>query len=224
MIKIALVDDHIIARRGLKAIFESEKDIEVVWEASNGKELIDNLANTVSIPEIIVLDINMPILSGIDVIDKIKSEYPKISILVFSLLYSEDTIINMITKGACGYLSKTTDPEIFPEVIRQIHTSGFYLGDLVKKEFFKKYNAIKLKPGFYGKEFLTAKEVEFIKLSSSNLSYKEIAVHLNINPKTVENYRDSLFQKLDINNRAALTVFAYQSGIVNLQPKGKSKS
>lgn len=224
MIKIALVDDHIIARRGLKAIFEIENDIEVIWEASNGKELIDNLVNTISIPDIIVLDINMPVLSGIEVIDKVKSIYPKVSILVFSLLYSEDTVINMITKGACGYLSKTADPEIFPEVIRQIHRSGFYLGGLVKKEFFKKYNSIKRKPGFYGKEFLTAKEVEFIKLSSSNLSYKDIAAHLNINPKSVENYRDSLFQKLDINNRAALTVFAYESGIVNLQPKGENKS
>jgi len=157
MIKIALVDDHIIARKGLKSIFEIEKDIEVIWEASNGKELIDNLATKTSIPDIIILDINMPILSGIEVIDKIKSMYPKISILVFSLIYSEDTVINMITKGACGYLSKTADPEIFPEVIRQIHIYGFYLGDLVKKQFFKKYQTVKLKPGFYGKEFLTAR-------------------------------------------------------------------
>lgn len=216
MISIALVDDHIVARRGLKAVFEIENDIKVVLEASNGKELIDSLADSKELPEIIILDINMPVLSGIDVIDQIKSKYPGISILIFSLLYNEDTVINMITKGACGYLSKNTDPAIFPSVIRQVHNSGFYLGDLVKKDFFKRHGSTKLKAGFYGKEFLTAKEVEFIKLASSNLGYKEIAEKLGINPKTVQNYRDSLFQKLEINNRAALTVYAFQSGIVNL--------
>lgn len=216
MINIALVDDHIVARRGLKAVFEMENDIKVVLEASNGKELIDSLELTKNLPEIIILDINMPVLSGIEVIDQIKSKYPGIFILIFSLLYNEDTVINMITKGACGYLSKNTDPAIFPTIIREVHSTGFYIGDLVKKEFFKRYGSGKLKAGFYGKEFLTAKEVEFIKLSSSNLNYKEIAAKLGINPKTVENYRDSLFQKLEINNRAALTVYAFQSGIVNI--------
>lgn len=217
MIKVALADDHNVVRRGIKSVLEMEQDIKVILEASNGKELLDKIALSQDTPDIILLDISMPLMSGIEVIDHLKMQYPDIHILVFSLLYHEDTIINMINKGACGYLSKNTDPDEFPRIIRKVESTGFYIGDLAKKEYFKQKSIANSKKAvFLGKETLTQKEIEFIKLSASNISYKEMADHIGVSPKTIENYRDSLFHKLSINNRAALAVYGFQTGLIDL--------
>jgi two-component system invasion response regulator UvrY len=217
MIKVALVDDHKITRLGIKSLLELNREIQVSIEASNGKQLLEKMENT-PIPDIAILDINMPEMNGFETIRHLRKKYESIKIIVFSLIYEEDTVVNMINSGACGYISKNSDPDTLALAVLSVHEKGFYLGDLVKREYFSNAKNHKIKPGFHGTRYLTPKELEFIKLSASNLSYKEIAQELEITPKTLENYRDSLFIKLDIKNRAALVLYGFKNGLISTYP------
>jgi DNA-binding NarL/FixJ family response regulator len=121
----------------------------------------------------------------------------------------------MIQKGANGYISKTCEPDEIQEAIKNVYTNGIYLGDWVKKEYFRKEYAKGRNVALYGKENLTQKEVEFIRYASTNLNYKEIALKMMVSPKTIENYRNSLFFKLNISNRAAMTLVAIKLGLID---------
>lgn len=216
MITIALVDDHTITRKGIKTVIELHRNIKVVMEASNGKELLDQLADARVLPHIVILDITMPVMDGYTTLERLQKKYPAIKIIAFSLFYEEDTVINMITQGACGYIPKSADPATLAEAIFAVHARGIYLGELAKKEYFRKPDPAKKKPGFSGKQFLSVKEVEFIKLAATNLNYREIAEAMEVSPKTIENYRDSLFQKLSIKNRAALVIYGFKNGLIDI--------
>lgn len=214
MITVALVDDHVITRKGIKSVIELHPEIKVVHEAANGKQLMEQLPG-VHIPDILILDINMPEMNGFETIRAVQRKFPSIKIIVFSLICEEDAVINMITSGACGYITKSADPSSLATVITTVYETGIYVSELVKKEYFKYAAKTKIKPGFNGAQYLSPKELEFIKLSTSNLSYKEIAEILEVSPKTIENYRDSLFQKLNIHNRAALALYGFKNGLIN---------
>ncbi len=219
MITVALTDDHIVTRKGIKAILELNPGIQVTLEASNGKELLSKLSGTEHLPDIIILDISMPVMNGFDTINELSEKYPASRIIIFSLLCHEDTVINMVTHGACGFISKSADPSTLSAAVIAVHKSGFYLGDLVKKEYLRKQLGNKNKLGFNGNEYLTVKELEFLRLATTNMSYKEIAEHMEVSTKTVENYRDSLFDKLAINNRAALAIYGLKNGLITLFPE-----
>jgi two-component system invasion response regulator UvrY len=218
MINIALADDHAVTRKGIKTILELNPELNVSIEASNGLELEELLRSASVLPDIVILDVCMPGMNGFGTIDMIKEHFPSVHILVFSLLCEEDTIINMITRGACGYIAKSADPIILTDAVLTIYDKGFYIGELTKKEYFRKKAPVKDREGFYGKSFLTAKEVSFIRLATTNLNYHEIADKMGVRPKTLENYRDGVFQKLGINNRAALALYAFRSGLVEILP------
>lgn len=215
MIKLALVDDHIVTRKGIRTIIEMHHEIRVILEASNGKELLQSLSKTDNHPDIILLDISMPVMNGFDTIEVLQTRHPSIKVIIFSLLGEEDTVIHMIRKGACGYIQKNTDPLQLASIINTVQTTGFYIGDLVKKDYFQNNLQGKRKGNFLGKNVLSPKELEFIRLSSTNLNYKEIAEKMEVSPKTIENYRDSLFQKLEIKNRAALALYAFKNGLID---------
>lgn len=215
MIQLALVDDHVVTRKGIKTILELHPDLKVVLEASNGKELLENLAG-IKPPDIIILDINMPLMNGYQTIEELQVKYPGIKVIVFSLINEEDAVINMISSGACGYINKNTDPSTLADAVITAHKKGFYLSELVKKEYFRKSAVDKKRPGFNGKQYLSPKEIQFLQLAASNLNYKEIAAIMEISPKTLENYRDSLFMKLDIKNRASLTLYGLKNGLIDL--------
>lgn len=219
MIHLAILDDHIVMRKGIKVIIESDPEIKVILEASNGKEFLNQLSNRATLPDIVLLDITMPIMNGFETIEVLQKKYPDIKIIVFSLLTQEDTVIHMIRKGASGYISKSADPSLLGKVINTVYHTGFYLGDLVKKDYFTKENTSRIKGVFMGKQPLSHNEVEFIRLVSTNLNYNEIATKMGVRPKTIENYRDRLFLKLEIKNRAALALYGMYSGLIDTVPK-----
>ena len=214
-IQLGLVDDHIITRTGLKTYIELNKDIKVSLEAGNGKELFQLLAKTSTLPDIILLDISMPKMNGFEAISVLQEKYASIKVLIFSMIIEEDTVMHMIRRGACGFISKSSDPEIILKAILTVAKAGYYFGNLTKKEFFRR-DFIRAGSGtFIGNHHITPKELEFIRLASSNLSYQEIAEYMKVSYKTVENYRDSLFHKLEIKNRAALVYYAFKSGLID---------
>lgn len=212
---VGLVDDHAITRKGLKTLLEMTNQYDVILEASTGKELIHLLQISSQHPDMIILDVSMPELDGYQTLTTVNSTYPLIKILIFSFYHTEDVILNVLNKGACGYVSKNADPEILLEAIQSVSQYGFYLNDQQKRKLGQQRTQ-KSRTGFHGKHVLSEKEIQFIRFATSNLTYKEIAIAMNVPPKTLENYRDSVFQKLGINNRAALTLYAIQNGIVQL--------
>jgi two-component system invasion response regulator UvrY len=215
-ILIGLVDDHTIMRNGLKSLIEMTGKFKVILEASDGPELLEKLENKLPIPEILILDISLPKMDGYTVIEKLTSQYPHLKILVFSLFSAEDAILNAINRGACGYVSKTADPDQLLHALTGVAKSGYYFSNFSKKQKIIGLEHQKKPKAFHGKQVLSEKEIQFIRLAATNMTYKEIAVKMNVQPKTVENYRDSLFQKLGLNNRAALTYYGIQNGIIVL--------
>jgi DNA-binding NarL/FixJ family response regulator len=215
MISVGLVDDHSITRHGIRKILELHNDIKVILEASHGLDLLDQLDKARSVPDIIIMDINMPVMNGFKAVQQLQLKFPKIKIIILSLITEEDTIINMINSGVCGYIPKSADPAIFANAVIAVFKNGFYLGKLVKKEYFSNSQTALKREGFTGKKFLSPKELHFMRLAATNLSYPEIAIEMKVKPKTVENYRDSLFHKLDIKNRAALALYGYKHGLLD---------
>jgi DNA-binding NarL/FixJ family response regulator len=214
MTTVALVDDHITTRTGIRSLIELSQECKVILEASNGAEFLGALRRTALLPDIVILDLTMPVMNGVETIDALRTGYPEMSILVFSLLCEEDTVMNAISRGACGFVSKSADPLTICKAIKDISEQGSYLGDLVKNDYFRRRTLVKDRNGFYGKQILTARELEFIRLGASDLTYTEIAGLMSVRPKTLENYRDSVFLKLGIHNRAALAVYAYKHGLI----------
>ena len=196
MISVALVDDHEVTRRGIKTV----------------------LATTTILPDVAILDISMPVMNGFETLDILQKKYPSIRIIVFSLLYEEYTVINMISRGACGFINKSADPSILAKAITLVHTEGFYRSGLAKNEYFQKSISVKNRICFQGKENLTTGELIFIKLAATDLTYKEIAEKMKKRPKTIENYRDKLFIKLNIKNRSSLVAYGYKIGLLEIQP------
>jgi len=216
MIAVGLVDDHSITRHGIRTILELNSEIKVILEATHGLDLLNQLETARQEPDIVMMDINMPVMNGFKTVQELQLKFPAIRIIIFSLIAEEDTIINMISSGACGYIPKNADPAILANAVISVYENGFYLGKWAKKEYFSRSGTVKKREGFSGKQFLSAKELQFMNLAATNLSYKEIAAEMNVQPKTVENYRDSLFRKLDLKNRAALALYGYKNGLLDL--------
>lgn len=208
-ILIAIADDHTLLRRGLADLIDSFGPFKVLIEANNGQELIDKLQSTDQLPHICILDINMPELDGFGALLQIKKKWSSLKVLALSMYNNEYTIIRMLRGGANGYLLKNCDPNEFKNALLVINDRGFYEAGLYEKGIFNKSlheRAVTI----------TAKELEFLKHCCSELAYKEIAVKMQVSPRTVEDYRDNLFKKLKLNTRTGLVMYALSCGLVSI--------
>lgn len=213
-IKLGIAEDHSFVRKGIINNCRDTLHCEFVTEGSNGKELINGLEKTASLPDIVLLDYYMPILNGLDTIKIIKAKYPSIKILVLSALDDRNAIINLFNLGINGFISKS-DPKIsFSEALLEIYNSGYFINrHFVAREI---KNIDWNRVAFAGNCILKHKEFEFISLCTSGLSYKAIANKMNVSVKTVENYRDSVYEKLEISSREELLKFAMKCGLAVL--------
>lgn len=206
-IQIAIVDDHKTLRMGMHTLL-SNHGYEVVLDASNGQDLIEQLENATKIPQICITDIEMPIMNGYDLTAYLKAKYPQIKVLVYSFYEHEFSIINILKKGAIGYIFKSSDPSEIISAIESIQQFGFYHSDaLVDKS-----PALLYKYNNHSMEF-TQTEIDFMSYSCSDLNYEQISKKMNISKRSVEHYRDNLYLKLHISSRPALVLFAMQTGI-----------
>lgn len=210
-IKIAFADDHTAVRRGIISFLSVMEGINVIIQAENGRELIEKIDNSSTKPDIIIMDINMPEMTGFEAVPLIRAKWPDMKILVLST-YTEDMyIVRMIRLGVNGFLPKTCDPEEIEAALLAIHHHGFYDSNLFREKTFLASQSDK-----YKLPTLTAKELAFIKLCCSELTYSQISQQMHTTPKSVEGYRDMIFRKLNLGSRVSLVLFAIRTGIVTI--------
>ncbi len=219
VIRIALADDEALFRKGLRSLLEDAADLQVVWEAEDGQDLLDKLGSMEVQPQVILLDLKMPRLTGIEAAKVVREKYPGLKIVVLSTYFSKAFIVNMIEIGAGAYLAKNTDPDMVIHTIREVSQKGFYYSGPVMeviREHVMAPHAPKPKTTFEVE--ITTREQEILQLICEQYTTSEIADKLFISPRTVDGHRNNLLEKLGCRNTAGLVVFAIQRQLVNLPP------
>lgn len=211
---VALADDHVLLRNGLASLLE-DLDYEVVFQADNGKQFVDKLA-THPLPQIVLMDINMPEMDGYDTTLWLKKNHPHIKVLALSMFNDENAIIRMLKSGAKGYLLKDSSPAELKSAIESLAAKGFYYSELVTGTLIHTINHMDDPENSSVKDVLglNERELEFLKLMCTELTFKEIADKMHISPRTVDGYRDALLEKLQCKTRIGLVIFAIKNGIV----------
>ena len=210
MIKVLLADDHSIVRDGLRRIVEESEDIEVIAEASDGKEAIQQ-AHLTS-PDVAVIDISMPGQDGLEVINQLHSYYPKLPILVLTMHEEEQYVVRAIESGAMGYITKKSAPEQLLKAIRKVHAGFRYLTDQATELL-----ALRVARGAVGQsplESLSMRELQVLRRLALGHTNREIAESYHISIKTVDTYRSRLLKKLNLRNNAELSRFAIQNRLI----------
>ena len=211
--KIVLADDHVLIRQGLKKLIEENKSLDVVAEAGDGLELLDVLDTVV--PDLIILDISMPQLRGIEVINEAKRLCPGTKILMITMHKSEQYFLCAMSAGADGYLLKEdSDSELLTAIDRVMH-EDLYISPHLLEEFSDDLIRSYREKGIFPCETLTNREIEVLKLVAEGLTSKEIAELLSISIRTVEHHRANLLKKLNLKNTADLIKHAIQNGFIH---------
>ncbi|MFV8367734.1 response regulator [Flavobacterium sp. XS1P27] len=216
-IQIILVDDEILFRKGISFLLGRETNIEIIFEASNGDELISFLQNNKnSHPDIIIMDLKMPIINGVEATKIIRKEFPEIKIIALTSYDSKSFVANMIDVGAVSYLIKNATPQELLTTINEVASKGFYYTDYVMKIIQADVLTNKKTKSNFGNNFLSPREIEVLKLICTQKSTVEIAEQLFISPRTVEGHRNNLLLKTESRNIAGLVVYAVQNELMML--------
>ncbi|MFC7346855.1 response regulator [Chryseobacterium zhengzhouense] len=206
---IIIVDDHLLIAKALQGIIDNFTDFEVIDVAENGKDLIQKLRNTGKLPDIILLDISMPVMNGFETALWLKQNHPEIKIMALSMQGDDNSVIKMIKSGAKGYLLKNTHPKDLENALSKLSSDGFFYPEWASKIIFSSMNGDNANEKIVK---ISEREKEFLTYTVTELSYKEIAEKMHCSPRTVESYRDQLCEKLDLKTRVGLAVFAIRNG------------
>ncbi|MDX1954248.1 MAG: response regulator transcription factor [Chitinophagaceae bacterium] len=212
---IALADDHILLRDGLAGLV-TKLGYEVLFQADNGQDLMNKVAEG-AIPDLVLMDINMPIKDGYETTSWLKKYYPDVKVLALSMYDDEHAIIRMLRSGARGYILKDSEPSELRAALEAILHKGFHYSDMVTGKLLHSIHQMDEEEGSASPlQGLNPREEEFLKYASTEMTYKEIADRMNLSPRTIDGYRDSLFEKLGLKSRVGLVLFAIKHGIVRI--------
>ncbi len=213
-VRILIAEDHTIVRKGLCSILKNEKDIDVVGEAENGKEAIKQVEEL--IPDIVVMDISMPLLNGLEATLQIKKRFPEVKVLILTMHTSEEYVSEILKAGASGYIVKKAAPEELVSAIHAVSQGNSFLSPSVSKSVIKKFLQVAgAEAGLEKSSLLTEREREVLQLIAEGYSTRKIADLLFISVKTVEAHRSHIMEKLDLHNIADLTRYAIRTGIIS---------
>jgi two-component system invasion response regulator UvrY len=213
---VAIVDDHILLRNGLANLIRGLETYAVLFEANNGKDFIKQLQPRY-LPDIVLLDINTPEMDGYETALWLKRNYPGIKILALSMYGNEHSIIRMMKNGAKGYILKDIDPIAFRGALDLLIRKGFYYSELVTGKLIHAVSHLnETGEPVKSSDLLNAREKEFLKWVCTEMTYKEIAEKMFLSARTIDGYRDALFEKLNVKSRVGLVLYAIKHDIVNV--------
>lgn len=213
--KVVLADDHVMLRNGLGGLL-TNLGYAVLFECSNGKELISKLDKN-DLPDVILMDINMPEMDGYEATLWLKKNYPLVYVLALSMHEDENAIIRMLKNGARGYVTKESDPVELKNAIDDVVAKGIHYSEAVTGRLLHAvYQLDEQDTGNRPLLQLNEREIHFLKLASTEMTYKEIAKQMHLSPRTIDGYRDALFEKLSLKSRVGLVLFAIRHGIVQV--------
>lgn len=209
---VVIVDDHTLLSQAIQTMVNTFDRFEVLYTCKNGKELVEKFSDSQNnIPDVVLMDINMPIMNGIETTEWIHKTHPKVNVMALSVEDDDKTVLKMLKAGAVGYLLKDTEKSILEKALIEIVDNGFYHTKNVTNLLLKSIT------GDVEEEIIFKdKEIIFIKLACTELTYKEIANEMNLSPKTIDGYRDILFTKLNVKNRVGLVMYAIKNKIYTL--------
>lgn len=218
-IKLAIADDELLFRQGIKALLESEDTIEILFDAEDGEHLITQLRQAEILPEIVITDLKMPELNGVEVTKLIRKEFPDIKVIALTSYFSKPFILNMISIGAVAYLAKNSTPALMIKTITEVADKGFHYDEQVMKYIHESIinpNEKKVKSNF-DTDYFTKREMEVLDLICKQYTTNDIAKGLFISPRTVEGHRNNLLLKTESKNVAGLVIYALKNKMVSIE-------
>jgi DNA-binding NarL/FixJ family response regulator len=208
-----MADDHILLRNALASLIDSFGDCKVIHQSTTGKELIDNIKSGF-IPDVIILDLNMPEFNGYETAQWLQLHHPELKVLMLTMYDSDLTLIQLLKAGVRGFLKKDIHPSELKFAIHSVVESGYYYSNHTTGKLVNLFRSSTNNSMAVYKSILSDQELIFLKLACSDLTYKEIARQMGLNPRSVDTLRDSLFTKLDVKSRVGLAMVAIKQGIV----------
>ncbi|MBC7887977.1 MAG: response regulator transcription factor [Ferruginibacter sp.] len=210
---IILADDHVLLRNALATIINTFPGFNVINMAADGTELIEVIEGG-DIPDIAILDLNMPKMDGFDTAKWLYKTHPGIKILILTMYDSEIALIRLLQVGVRGFLKKDIHPDELKNALLSVARDGFYYSHQITGKLstlFKKNNGNRTS---IEKAILSELEISFLKMAATELTYKEIAVSMKLTPRIIDNFRDALFDKLNVKSRVGLAIYAVKNGVV----------
>lgn len=213
--RIALVDDHVLLRDALAEVLGRFDEFEIVLLAANGKEFLDKL-DKIDPPDLVLLDLNMPEVDGYEVADRLRVRYPSTLILALTMYESELAVLRILKAGAHGFLKKDIHPIDLRQAITHTIENGFYYSRSATRKMFNLIRNSDTKETTQNLLRLNDNELQFLRHAATEMTYKEIALVMNVSVRMIDHHRDSLFEKLGVRSRVGLVLFAVQNGLTNL--------
>ncbi|MCX7773871.1 MAG: response regulator transcription factor [Clostridia bacterium] len=211
-IKVMIAEDHSMIREGLKQLLELEPDIKVIAGFSDGRTAVEKYLEVK--PDVVLMDINMPQLNGLEALEKIKSQDANARVVILTIHQDREYLLKALELGALGYILKDADSRVLIEAVKTVFTSQTYIQSNMARELVNEYKRIK-SGNDDPHSLLTDREIEVLKLLSKGMLNKEIANDLFISEKTVKNHISSIFRKLDVQDRTQAAVYAIKNKIAD---------
>lgn len=209
---LVIVDDHLLVADSLKMLIGMFTGYNVLYHAKNGYDLQQKINSEETVPDVILLDVNMPIMNGYDTMEWLATEHPNIKVLTLSMDDDEQMILKMLSRGANGYLPKDIHPEALKNALNEVMEKGYYHSDKVAETLLNSLKPKEEAPTIRLKE----NELKFLQLSCSDLTYNEIAERMFLSPKTIDNYRGELFKRFKVKNRIGLVIFGLRNNLISI--------
>lgn len=214
IIKVAIADDHKIFRKGVILSLRQYTNIKFVLEAENGEELLMGIPEAQ--PDVILMDLRMPVKDGIETTKIISKEYPNILVIVLTMYEDERFVSHLMENGANGYLLKSADPAEIKKAIVEVMARGYYLNNYVNKILLKKaHSRTRITPSLSNEVVISDKEREVLRLLCMEFTATEIAQKMEISPRTVEAIKDRLMERYNVKNTAGLVFFAAKNNLID---------